>query len=436
MKSIKIAILGCGTVGSGVAKIILDFQKENDQTITIKHILDLYPKKAAEAYNIPLDLFIGGGKDLSAAESGSAIDELIKDPDIDLIVETIGGTSDFLKDIMTKILQSGKHLVTANKAMLAEKGKDIFKAAIENNTLIGYEAAVCGAIPIIKSITESFSGDSITSVSGIFNGTSNYILSQMKENGLTFDTALKQAQEKGYAEADPTLDINGGDAAHKLALLIMLVFGIPDTYGQLHKIGIENITSEDNEIAQEMDCIIKLICYTVQKENNIYAIVCPMFVKNSNPLSKVNNATNAVKLTGTYSGEHTLIGAGAGSLETASSIVADIKFISNHKTSISKTINTKPTQLLDADKCKLPYTIIFETTDKPGITGLITTAMGNENINIDTVGHNRHTESGKTIFPIATMPCTLSDINSAITAIQKTNHDILLSEPKIIPILY
>ena len=216
MDTLNIAILGCGTVGGGVAQIISeinsDISKRAGTRIVLSKIVELCPASASKRFNIPLDLFCGGGKDLSGAEANQYIQEIVASDEIDLVVETIGGKSDFVYNLCLAILNSGKHLVTANKSLLAERGKTIFETAEAKNVKIGFEAAVCGAIPIIKTIQESFTGDKVLSVSGIMNGTSNYILTQMQNEKLEFGVALKMAQESGYAEADPALDINGGDA--------------------------------------------------------------------------------------------------------------------------------------------------------------------------------------------------------------------------------
>lgn len=439
MQNFNIAILGCGTVGSGVAKIIQDIPNtlgiRANNNIVISKIVDLYPKKSAAAYNIPLNLFAGGGKDLSKEEASTYIQEVIDDKNIHLVVETIGGTSPFLLNTILNALKAGKHVVTANKAILAEFGTQIFETAKANNVTLGYEASVCGAIPIIKGIRENFTGDQVLELSGIMNGTSNYILSKMQQEGLEFATALKMAQEAGYAEADPTLDISGGDAGHKLAILIKLAFGADINYDNLLKAGIQSISKDDLELANEMNCTIKLICYAKQKDNKVYAAVQPMMVKYTNFLSKVNGATNCVKVINQYSGEHFFVGKGAGSLETASSIVSDIIFTARYNEKINNITDTKACELVDADLFEFPYNITFSTEDYPGITGLVATAIGDQKINIDTVSHNRHNHD-KAVFSIATMPCTLGQINKAIEAIHKKAPNVLSSAPKIIPILY
>ena len=439
MDTLNIAILGCGTVGGGVAQIITEINNDLSirarTKIVLKKIVELYPGKASEKFNLPLGLFCGGGVELSGTEAHKYIQEIIASPDIDLVVETIGGKSDFVYNLCLDILNSGKHLVTANKALLAERGKNIFKTAETKNVKIGFEAAVCGAIPIIKTIQESFTGDKILSVSGIMNGTSNYILTQMQNGKLEFDEALKLAQESGYAEADPLLDINGGDAGHKLILLIKLAFGIDVSKDDLSILGIENITKEDIDFASEIDAKIKLICYAKKENGDIYATVRPMLVKNSNFLSEVSGTTNAVRINNKYSGVHFLVGKGAGSTETAMSIVSDIVFIARYGDKIQNIPANQERNLADTRKFVFPYLITFHTGNIPGTTGFITTAIGKQEINIETVSHNRHSGE-KAIFSVATMPCTLGQIENAINEIRSEKPGMLLSEPKIMPILY
>lgn len=439
MDTLNIAILGCGTVGGGVAQIISEINPDLSvrarTKIVLTKIVELCPSKAAERFNLPLDLFCGGGKDLSGAEANQYIQEIISSKEIDLVVETIGGKSDFVYNLCLDILNSGKHLVTANKSLLAERGKAIFETAEARNVKIGFEAAVCGAIPIIKTIQESFTGDKVLSVSGIMNGTSNYILTQMQNEKLEFSEALKMAQESGYAEADPALDINGGDAGHKLILLIKLAYGIDVSKEDLSISGIENITKEDIDFANEIDAKIKLICYAKKVNGDIFATVRPMLVKNSNFLSDVSGATNAVRINNKYSGVHFLVGKGAGSTETAMSIVSDIVFIARYGDKILNIPVKQERNLADARQFVFPYLITFQTGNIPGTTGFIATAIGKQEINIETVSHNRHSGE-KAMFSVATMPCTLGQIEDAIKEIRTEKPGMLLSEPKIMPILY
>ena len=379
--------------------------------------------------------FVEGGKDLSGTEAYQYIQEIISSKEIDLVVETIGGKSDFVYNLCLDILNSGKHMVTANKALLAERGKVIFETADTKNVKIGFEAAVCGAIPIIKTIQESFTGDKVLSVSGIMNGTSNYILTQMQNEKLEFEEALILAQESGYAEADPLLDINGGDAGHKLILLIKLAYGVDVSKEDLSISGIEDITKEDIDFASEIDAKIKLICYAKKVNGDIYATVRPMLVKNSNFLAEVSGATNAVRINNKYSGVHFLVGKGAGSTETAMSIVSDIVFIARYGDKIQNIPAKQERNLADSSQFVFPYLITFHTGNIPGTTGFIATAIGKQEINIETVSHNRHSGE-KAMFSVATMPCTLGQIENAIKEIRNDKPGMLLSEPKIMPILY
>jgi len=439
MKKTNIAILGCGTVGGGVAKILLELKKDLDiksgSQINLTKIVELLPQAASKKFDIPINYFCGNGSDLTKEQADNHINEIINSKEIDIVVETIGGTGDYLYNTIINLLNSKKHIITANKAMLAERGKAIYETAKKNNVTINYEAAVCGAIPIIKAIKESFTGDEIISISGIMNGTSNYILTKMTKESLSFKEALKLAQSKGYAEADPTLDINGFDAGHKLAIIIKLAYGIDVDFNKLLKTGIDKIDKEDIDLAMEMDCIIKLICFAEKKDNNIYTEVTPMMVKNDNILSKVDGSTNAILLNNRYSGRHMMMGKGAGSLETASSIVADIVFTARYSSNQIEPVAANNHQILDLKHYTFPFCIIFTTEDIPGITGLVTTAIGNQNINIDTVSHNRHGKE-KALFSIEVMPCTYNQIYESIKEIRQKKPDVLLKLPKIIPILY
>lgn len=439
MKSLNVAILGCGTVGGGTARILRDMQstlqERASRPVTLKKIVEKYPAQAIERFNLPADLFYGSEHELSSEETNDGVEDVLNDPEIDLVIETIGGSNDFIEDLALKICRSGKHLVTANKALLAERGQAIYEAAEANEVVIGFEAAVCGAIPIIKTINESFTGDEIMSISGIMNGTSNYILSRMQNEGLNFDKALKYAQENGYAEADPGLDINGGDAGHKLNILVKLAFGMNISMDQLAIQGIEDITQEEIDFAAEIDSKIKMICFARKEEDKIYATVQPMMVKTNNMLADINGATNAVRVDNKYSGEHVLIGSGAGSSETASAIVGDVVHIARYAGNISKKYPVSDYKLVDPQKVELPYLIIFDTEDVPGITGIVTTSIGQQDINIDTVSHNRH-DRDRAVFSIATMPCSREQITAAIHEIQQQYPNILLNQPRVVPILY
>lgn len=440
MNTFKVAIFGGGTVGGGVARILREnsalLERRAGCPVELVTILDLFPSASSKRHGIPLELYCGNGGDLNRDEASKYMAQILSNPEIDAVVETIGGSSDYILQVVLDILHSKKHLVTANKALLAKHGTAIMRAALANQRAIGFEASVCGAIPVIKGINDCMSGDKIESVSGIMNGTSNYILTKMSREGLSFYEALKGAQAMGYAEADPTLDINGGDAGHKLSILLRILYGIETEPGDIPVSGIDTINAEDTRIAEETDAVIKLICYAQREQNGVCATVQPMMVKKSNVLSDINNATNAVKLVGAYSRENLFVGQGAGSLETGSAIVSDIVYIARYGTASLRDYPSSGLSLVSFDTHVMPYTIIFDTEDVPGITGIVTTAIGKQEINIDTVSHNmRVSGQAGALFSIVTKPCTLTQIKAAVRDMQQTAPSIFVKEPKIIPVL-
>jgi homoserine dehydrogenase len=434
----RVAILGCGTVGGGVARILLEqkdaLRERAGRDLELVTIVDLCPELSARRHGIPRSLYAGEGAQLSSERADAEIRRVLDDPDIDLVVEAIGGTSDAIASITRGALERGKHLVTANKALLAERGEPLIRAARENGKGIAYEAAVCGAIPIIKVLNECMTGEEIISISGILNGTSNYILSRMASEGQDFRTALREAQAKGYAEADPTLDVNGGDAGHKLTIVLRLAFGLDVDFDRLPRRGIDSINAADVAFAEEMEGVIKLICHAQRVGDAVYTAVTPMIVKDSNMLSKIDGATNAVRVVGKYAGEVVLIGQGAGSLETGSSIVADIVFLARYGDRPLPRTPTTGLSIRPLGELEMPYNIVFETADVPGITGIVATAIGRQRINIDTVSHNRHGQQNAE-FAIATMPCTRAQVDAAVRDIQGNHSGALLGEPRVLPIL-
>jgi homoserine dehydrogenase len=434
----RVAILGCGTVGGGVARILLEqrdaLEARLGQELELARIVDLFPAQSSKRHGVPRELYAGDGDELTPEQADAEIERVFGDAGIDLVVETIGGSGPKILATARSALESGKHLVTANKALLAAHGDELLAAARKAGTGLGYEAAVCAAIPIIKGLNECLTGDEILSISGIMNGTSNYILSKMAAEGRTFDAALKDAQAKGYAEADPTLDINGGDAGHKLTIILRMAFGLDVRFEDLPRQGIDTVTAGEVAFAEEMGGVIKLICHAQRERDAVYATVRPMIVKESNLLSKIDGATNAVRVIGRYADEIVMIGQGAGSLETGSAIVSDIVFLARHGEGALPEQQQTGLELRPLGELELPYNIVFETADVPGVTGIVATAIGAQHINIDSVSHNRH-ENDNAEFAIATMPCTRAQIERAIEDIQKNHPGTLLSEPRALPIL-
>ncbi len=434
----RVAILGCGTVGGGVARILLEqkdaLRARAGRPVELARIVDLFPGESSVRHGLPRELYAGAGPELTPGDASVEIERVLSDESIDLVVETIGGSGDRILELTRSVLASGKHLVTANKALLAKHGDTLTAAAREHGRGLGYEAAVCGAIPIIKGLTDCLTGDEILSISGIMNGTSNYILSEMASGGRSFEDALADAQARGYAEADPTLDIDGGDAGHKLTIVLRLAFGLDIAFEDLPRQGIDSITAGDVRFAHEMEGVIKLICHAQREGDTVYAAVRPMIVKRTNLLSKIDGATNAVRVVGRYAGEVVEIGQGAGGPETGSAIVSDIIFLARYGDVEPATPPKNRVRLRPLGEIAMPYNVVFETADVPGITGIVATAIGRQDINIDTVSHNRH-EREHAEFAIATVACTRAQVERAIRDIQENHPGSLLSEPRILPIL-
>jgi len=313
MKKINVGLLGCGTVGTGVAKILI----ENKELITsrIGAVLNL---KSVADIDITSDRGLQFDKGVMTTDSY----KVVTDPDIDIILEMIGGET-IAKDLILKAIESGKHVVTANKALLANQGNELFRAAEIKGVDLAFEASVGGCMPIIKSLRESLVGNKIKSMIGILNGTCNYILSKITDDGSTFKEALAEAQAKGYAEADSTLDVEGYDAGHKLALLTSLAYGTKIDLSHIYIEGISSITPMDVEYAGQFGYRIKLLAISKNKGDSVEARVHPTMIPFDNILSNVNGSLNAITVSADAVGDILLYGRGAGMMPTASSVVSD-----------------------------------------------------------------------------------------------------------------
>ncbi len=310
---LNIALIGCGTVGGGVAKIL----REHPDRIAQRagrpvHIKRVVVRDSAKSRpHIPPELI---STDLAAA---------IHDPQVHVIVELIGGTG-IAKQVVLDSLAAGKHVVTANKALLAEHGPEVFTAARKHERVVAFEAAVAGGIPIIRALAESFTANQVTAIQGILNGTSNFILTAMAERGVSYAAALAEAQRLGYAEADPTLDVDGSDAAHKLAILAQIAFGVAVQVERIERIGIANLPAMDLRFADELGYTIKLLAEAWLDGTEVALHVAPVLLRHTDMLAQVRGAFNAVQVVGDAVGEVLFQGAGAGALPTASSVVADL----------------------------------------------------------------------------------------------------------------
>lgn len=396
MNSINVGLIGAGTVGTGVYKVLKNnlklIKKRRPFNLKLVKIADIAPKRK-RAVKIPEKLFT---KDAY---------ELINDPDINIIIELVGGTT-VAKKFVTDSLKAGKHVVTANKALIAHHGKEILDIASKKGLAVGFEASVGGAIPIIKSAMESYAANNIISIHGIMNGTSNYILDKMTEEGSQFQTVLKQAQKEGYAEADPKFDIDGIDAAHKLSILIMLCWGKFFNFNKYYIDGIKKITPMDISFADELGYKIKLLGIAKKLRKGIEAGVYPALVKKATQLADVKGAFNAIYVVGDAVGPSMLYGMGAGMMPTASAVVSDlIEIAQDHHSSNNHLVpklysQDEEMKLIDIKETIKKYYLRFEAMDKPGTLGTITSMLGKFNISIESVIQRR--KKNKTV-PIILM---------------------------------
>ncbi len=314
MEKIDIAIVGYGVVGNGVARILEEkkeiLRKKSGIEINLKKV---FTRNWNKEFPFPLP----------EDKKAYSLDEILEDNDIKIVVELTGGI-DFPLKLIKDAIDRKKHIVTANKALLAEKGKEVFSLAEEKSIRIGYEAAVAGGIPIIRALREGLVANDIKKIYGILNGTTNYILTRMYKEGLDFEKALKEAQELGYAEADPTLDINGTDAAHKIAILASLSYGGFIDFSQVYIEGIGQIEGLDIDLGKELGYTLKLLAIAKGHNGEVEVRVHPTFLPDDNPLAKVDGVFNAVMVEGDAVGESMFYGKGAGSLPTASAVISDI----------------------------------------------------------------------------------------------------------------
>lgn len=376
---IKVGLLGCGTVGSGVVELL----KKNQETIAKRTGTTVVLKKVLEKDTVKC-LELGLTEDMIAKD----ISEIINDDEIDIVVELIGGIEPAFSFI-TQAMQKGKHVVTANKDLIAVKGKDLFATAEENKVDFYFEASVAGGIPIIYPLKQSLAGNEIKEVIGILNGTTNYILTKMTKEGLDFKQVLKEAQELGYAEADPTADVEGLDAARKIAILSSIAFNSRVTLEDVYVEGITSITATDIKFAAELGYVIKLLAIAKEENGFIQTRVHPAFIPNNHPLAAVNDVFNAVFVKGDAVGEIMHYGRGAGKMPTASAVVGDIIDICrNIQNGISGRIgctcyDEKP--VLDISKMTARFYIRMTVKDRPGVLAGIAGVFGSNNVSIATV---------------------------------------------------
>jgi homoserine dehydrogenase len=417
MNIVNVGLIGAGTVGCGVIEVLRRngdiIEKRTGIRINLKKIADIDPDRKRPV-KIP--------KSKMTRDAG----ELIGDSSIQIIIELVGGTG-VAKDLVIGAIRSGKHVVTANKALLAHYGREIFGAAAVKGVDVGFEASVGGGIPIIKSTQESFVANNILSIHGIINGTSNYILSRMTEEGSEFSEVLKEAQKEGYAEADPSFDVDGIDAAHKLSILIMLSFGIFIDFGKIHAEGIRGITPLDIAYADELGYKIKLLAVAKSRERGLEAGVYPALVRKETQLADVSGAFNAVYLVGDAVGPAMLYGKGAGMMPTASAVVSDVLEIAkdislgNTHPSPPRFYSEKGTaRLIKMNDTTNKYYLRFQAADRPGVLGRITGSLGKHGISIESViQKGRHLGGGDVPVVIMTHEALEKNLLSSLREIDR-----------------
>ncbi len=416
--SMNVGLIGFGTVGTGVVRVL----KENAEGIAAKLGCELVLKRVADR-----DLARDRGVKLADGVLTADARDIINDPDISIVIELVGGTG-VAKDFILEAFERGKHVVTANKALLSTHGREIFGKAAEKGVDIGFEASVGGGIPVIKALREGLAANKVESIYGIINGTANYILSKMTNEGGRFEDVLRRAQEKGYAEADPTYDVEGVDTAHKLAILINLAYGTHIRLEDIYTEGITGISQLDIKFAREFGYRIKLLAITKSVDGKVEARVHPTMIPAHHPLAAIDGAYNGIFLKGNAVGSVLLYGMGAGMMPTASAVVADVMDIArNIRTGAVRRVpplscpeeETRPLAILETESVEMPYYIRFLVVDRPGVLSRISGVLGSHNISISSVIQRDRKVGGAVPLVVLTHNALERELRAAVAEISK-----------------
>jgi homoserine dehydrogenase len=419
MKPISVGLLGIGTVGSGVWDVLNrnadEIQRRAGRAITITSVADKDTKRA-------LSIVKKKARVVSDAFS------IVKDKKTDIVIELIGGYT-IAKELVLEAIRNGKHVVTANKALLATHGNEIFAAAQKKDVMVAFEASVGGGIPIIKALREGLAANRIEWIAGIINGTSNFILSEMRDKGLPFATVLKEAQKKGYAEADPTFDIEGVDAAHKLTILAALAYGIPMQFEKCFKEGVSRLTQMDIRYAEQLGYRIKLLGITKKRNKGIELRVHPTLVPTRRLIANVEGVMNAILVKGDAVGPTMYYGAGAGSQPTASAVVADLvdmtRLITADPEHRVPHLAFQPGSLakdpiLPIGAVETSYYLRMRVKDRPGVLADITRILADSKISIDAMVQKEPGEGEKQVdIVMLTHQAIEKNVDAAIARIEK-----------------
>jgi homoserine dehydrogenase len=431
MQDIKIGLVGFGTIGAGVVKLLA----KNAALLEEKLGARLSLKKIAD-----LDITTDRGVGVAEGVLTTNVDEVLSDPEISVVIELIGGYEP-ARSFVLKAIANGKHIITANKALLAVHGEEIYAAAAQKGVEVLFEAAVGGGIPVLSAIKGNMAGNNFSTVLGILNGTCNYILTKMTQDGVDFSEVLRKAQELGYAEADPTFDVEGVDTAHKLCLLLSLCFGTRVDLKDIYTEGISSISAVDINYARDFGYKIKLLAIGKRDGERIEARVHPTMVPVNYPLADVNGVFNAIRLTGDFIGPVMFYGRGAGMEPTASAIVGDVVDVArNMLAGISR--RCAPLGYLDERVKKLTikpmgeivskYYIRFNVVDRPGVLARISGALGNSDISIESMMQTARSESDTVPIVIMTHEAREMDVRKALAEIDA--FDIIREKSNLIRI--
>jgi len=416
---INVGLLGIGVVGGGTWDVLSrnadEIQRRAGRAIRIAVVADKETEKAKAIVQ-------------NRAKVVPDAFEVVRGNEVEIVVELIGGTT-VAKELVLEAIRHGKHVVTANKALLATHGNEIFAAAQKRGVMVAFEAAVAGGVPIIKALREGLSANRIEWIAGIINGTSNFILSEMRDKGIAFSDALKDAQKRGYAEADPTFDIEGVDAAHKLTILSAIAFGIPMQFERCFREGIQKLTKADIRYAEELGYRIKLLGITKKTEKGIELRVHPTLVPARRLIANVEGVMNAILVNGDAVGPTLYYGAGAGSQPTASAVVADLVDVTRLITADPEQrvphLAFQPDQLSDErvlsiDEIETSYYLRMRVMDKPGVLADITRTLADSEISIEAMVQKEPGEGERIVdIVLLTNRAVEKDVNQAIDRIEK-----------------